>query len=96
MARRKMVDWNLPDDGTIGNAFTWEHAAIAVLMDIRDLLAPLRHLECHEFLGIPRRLHLIASHLRERNYLTRTARADQLRRRHRRALRRRAARRMAS
>jgi hypothetical protein len=49
MARKKNLDWNLPDTLT-----TWEQVAVAVLMDIRDELQAIRRLaECHR---IPRAL----------------------------------------
>lgn len=50
--RRKNAVWNLP---TEKGAFLWEHAQIAVMMDIRDELQKLNGLlHCQNFLSIPR------------------------------------------
>lgn len=60
MARHKNSDWTLPESGGLN----WDHAMIAVLMDIRDELKDLnfimrRRLNCPEFLAIPSRLDAI-------------------------------------
>lgn len=60
MARRKDVDWNLPE----GSEFYWSHVQIAVLMDIRDELKRLNSLlHCHNFTGIPHVLRGIRAKL---------------------------------
>lgn len=64
--RRKNADWKLPMGGT--DPFTWDHAAIAVLMDIRDELQQanryLSTLHCSNFQRIPGYLRTIAARRR--------------------------------
>lgn len=55
MARKKDIDWNLPDQMQ-----TWEQVMTAVLMDIRDELKRLNsHLRCPNFMEIPQTLRKI-------------------------------------
>lgn len=54
--RRKNVTWVLPGSPN----FFWEHASLAVLMDIREELQAInRRLNCSETLEIPRLLREI-------------------------------------
>lgn len=67
MARKKDVDWNLPD----GNPTHWEAMHAALLMDLRDLdreiLRELKSLNatfhCHNFLSLPRTIRTIERRL---------------------------------
>lgn len=45
MARHRDADWNIPEAPLM-----WDQVAVAVLMDIRDRLNPLK---CGDFLAIP-------------------------------------------
>lgn len=55
-------DWTTPKDG-----FTWEHAGIEVLMDIRGELQRLNALlHCHNFVRIPHVLDKIESNTKRR------------------------------
>jgi len=57
MARRKNVEWNIPD---VGEHIIVDQANLAVLMDIRDELQRLNALlHCQNFLEIPRCLRSI-------------------------------------
>ena len=57
MARRKDVDWFLPD---VGTGISLDHAKLAVLMDLRDELKRLNGLlHCSNFIDIPRVLSQI-------------------------------------
>lgn len=58
--RHKNTNWNLPAENS------WQVVNAALLMDIRDelgeirkALAPLQHLNCHNFLRIPAKLDRI-------------------------------------
>jgi hypothetical protein len=56
--RFKNIDWDLANEN--GNIGSWEHVAIAVLMDIRDELRRInRTLGCSNFQGIPTTLRSI-------------------------------------
>jgi ABC-type transporter Mla MlaB component len=58
MARRKNVDWSIPD---LGQTVTVDEAQLAVLMDIRDELQRLNALlHCQNFQAIPSHLRSIA------------------------------------
>lgn len=56
--RRKDQDWNLPD-----GALSYDGAAVALLMDIRDELRAVKQkleiLNCPNFVDIPRKLDRI-------------------------------------
>lgn len=64
--RHKNMNWTLPTN-TQGDRLTWDHAKIAVLMDIRDelqyikeILCPVRdRLNCSETMRIPALLRAI-------------------------------------
>lgn len=65
MARLKDVNWDCGTESANGHceAHSANHCILAVLMDIRDELkeinrkvTPLRHLDCHNFLSMPRTL----------------------------------------
>jgi hypothetical protein len=63
--RGKNVNWTPLDEK--GNAPTWERAALAVFMDIRDELQDLnRLLHCHGFQRIPYHLDQIRKHTAKR------------------------------
>lgn len=63
--RFKDVEWNLANEN--GNVGTWERAAIAVLMDIRDELKRINaRLDCSSTLRIPRYLARIATNTTKR------------------------------
>ena len=50
MARRENINWTLPESGPI----SYDGAALAVLMDLRDELRTIRRiLECPNFQAIP-------------------------------------------
>jgi hypothetical protein len=67
MARHKRHDWNLPE-----LSLTWDHAHMAVLMDIRDELENLNRLfRCQNFLGIPASLQRLELNTRKRKRKTR-------------------------
>jgi hypothetical protein len=61
--RYRDSNWNIPE----GKDLTWEHASVAVLMDLRDELKGLRQLilrmvnilECPNFTAIPSKLDRI-------------------------------------
>lgn len=56
MARKKDVNWNLPEQ------VSWEGSTLAVLMDLRDELKRLNGvLSCPNFVGIPSTLRKIAA-----------------------------------
>jgi len=60
MARKKDMNWNLPDESS------WDVAKLAVLMDIRDELKALNAiLSCPNFLGIPFTLRDISRNTRK-------------------------------
>jgi hypothetical protein len=62
LARRINVGWATPPEG----AFTWDHVAVEVLMDLRDELQRLNALlHCKNFVAIPRKLDAIAANTRE-------------------------------
>lgn len=57
--RYKNTNWTIANEK--GEPYSWESAAVAVLMDIRDELQQLNGLlNCQNFLSIPRRLERIA------------------------------------
>jgi hypothetical protein len=57
MARRKDVNWSIPEQGQTLNI---EQAQLAVLMDLRDELQKLNALlHCHNFTNIPNVLRAI-------------------------------------
>lgn len=61
MPRRANENWNLPEQ------ITWEHVAIAVLMDIRDELRLIRQtLHCRNFQRIPAKLDRIGRNTERR------------------------------
>ena len=77
MSRFKDQDWNLTKtaNGQIGS---WDELRAALLMDLRDelkeirsALAPLRHLDCANFLAIPASLQAIARQTRKKRRVKR-------------------------
>ena len=70
--RFKDLDWNLPTAPDGLRAASWDVVQVAVLMDLRDelqairsALAPLRHLDCGNFLAIPAKLEAIRRNTRK-------------------------------
>jgi len=63
--RKRNVNWWVAEeDGTVPS---WDRAAVAVLMDIRDELQILnRLLACPNFTGIPETLRTIARHTKRK------------------------------
>lgn len=57
--RRKDVNWTVADEK--GSVESWQAAAVAVLMDIRDRLDVLR---CPNFVSIPHKLDRIEREVR--------------------------------
>lgn len=68
MARNERTNWSMPVIGQPGH--NCDHAQLAMLMDIRNLLdqiaESLRPLRCHNFLRIPRVLDKIQLNTKKR------------------------------
>lgn len=67
MPRFRDVDWDLTRSAQTGAIESWQQVEIAVLMDIRDALKPLRRLDCYEFIRIPSELRAIKRALQKEN-----------------------------